>query len=70
MYRTKQQREWDNQNVIDYEIKEARESAREEERLKAIAEKKDIAKYFKNKGIDLKIIAEATGLSVEDIVAL
>lgn len=70
MYRTEQQREWVNQNVIDYEIKEAQESAREEERLKAIAEKKEIAKNFKTKGIDIKIIAEATGLSIEEIVAL
>jgi predicted transposase/invertase (TIGR01784 family) len=70
MYRTKQQREWDNQNVIDYEIKEARESAREEERLKAIAEKKEIAKILKNKGIDLEIIAEGIGFSLDEIIAL
>ena len=66
MYRTAQQRAWDNYSILDY----AKKEGREEERLKAIAEKKEIAKNFKIKGIDLNIIADATGLSMEEIIAL
>ena len=37
---------------------------------KAVKEKKEIACNLKNKGIDLKIIAEATGLSIIEIQSL
>lgn len=86
MYRTAEQRQWDNFSILDYAKKEARESGaeegreegreegwkkgREEERLKALAEKKEIAKKLKTKGIDLKIIAETTDFSIDEIIAL
>ncbi|ACU05919.1 MULTISPECIES: hypothetical protein [Pedobacter] len=59
MNRAAQKREWDYYSVL--------ESAKEE---RALAEKKSIAKNFKIKGVDLKVIADATGLSIEEIVAL
>jgi len=40
------------------------------ERAKALEEKKQIARNFKNKDIALHIIAEATGLSIKEIEAL
>lgn len=51
-----------NYSVLEY--------AKEEERLKAIAKEREIAKTLKTKGIDLKIIADATGFSIEEIDAL
>lgn len=78
MYRTKQQVEWDNQNAFDFAREEGMEQGREqgmeigreEERLKALAEKRVIAKNFRVNGIDLNIISKATGLSTEEIIAL
>lgn len=43
---------------------------RELERAKALEEKKAIALHFRNKNIDINIIAEATGLSIEEIKSL
>ena len=75
MYRTAEQRQWDNYSILDYAKKEARESGTEEGRQEglkdgAFAEKKEIAKNLKVEGIDIKIIVGATGLSIEEIVAL
>lgn len=67
MYRTAQQRAWDNKNIIDYAEEKGIEKGREEG---AIAEKKAIAKSLKTKGIDIKIIANATNLSIDEIIAL
>lgn len=61
MYRTKEDVIRDNRNVSNFAW------GREEG---AIAEKKEIAKRLKAKGIDLKIIASATELSIDEIIAL
>lgn len=72
MYRTKEQVGWDNKNTANFAggKKEGLEEGRKEERLKALAEKKVIAKNLKIKGISLEIIAGATDLSIEEIVGL
>ncbi|WP_316787956.1 Rpn family recombination-promoting nuclease/putative transposase [Pedobacter frigoris] len=71
MYRTAQQRKWDEQNVIDYAREEGIEigfeKGREEGRY---AEKMANAKNLKIQGVDIKIIAVAMGLSVDEIIAL
>lgn len=51
-------------------IEKGIEKGRQVERAKALEEKKTIALNFKNKAVDLKIIAEATGLSIEEIESL
>ncbi|TCC98874.1 hypothetical protein EZ444_05380 [Pedobacter hiemivivus] len=52
--------------LLDRRFKEGRQL----ERAKAVEEKRTIARNFKNKAIDLNIIAEATGLSLEEIKSL
>lgn len=49
---------------------EGKEKATELERARALEEKKQIARNLRNKGIDLNIIADATGLSSQEIAAL
>ncbi|RZM30419.1 MAG: hypothetical protein EOO88_00910 [Pedobacter sp.] len=60
--------------MLDYAKKEGREEGRkegrEEERLRAWAEKMVIARNLKIEGVDIKIIAEATGLSLEEVIDL
>lgn len=68
MYRTEEHVRWDENNRANFAG--GRKVGREEERLKALAKEREIAKNLKNKGIDLKIIADATGLSIEEIGAL
>ncbi len=71
MYRTAQEEEWDNQNALDFAkgkaMEEGLEKGREEERLKALTEKKEVAKNLKFKGIDIAMLVEATGFSIEYI---
>lgn len=45
----------------------AKREGREEERLKALAEKKQMARDLKTNGVDLDIISKVTGLSIEEI---
>jgi predicted transposase YdaD len=49
---------------------QGRREARNEERARAKAEKKEMAMVLKNKNVALDIIIEATGLSIEEIKAL
>ncbi|WP_256003296.1 hypothetical protein [Pedobacter deserti] len=60
--------------LLDRAEKQGEVRGAEKERAKAEAkaaqEKRDIAKHLKNKGIDIKTISEATGLSVEEIEKL
>ncbi|RZM30413.1 MAG: Rpn family recombination-promoting nuclease/putative transposase [Pedobacter sp.] len=70
MYRTAQQREWDNYSILDYAKKEGREAGLEEGRLRALAEKKEIARNLKIQGVDIKIISATMGLPIDEIVAL
>lgn len=53
--------------LLDRAKKEGIREAEIKAESKALEEKKAIAKNLKDKGIDLKIIAEATGLSLEEI---
>ncbi|MBB5436517.1 putative transposase/invertase (TIGR01784 family) [Pedobacter sp. AK017] len=48
----------------------AKNEGKAEERAKALKEKKTIARKFKNKGIDINTIAEATGLTIQEIEQL
>lgn len=65
---------WDNKNVRDYAIKEAVteavKEAREDERAKALEEKKDIANEMKKAGIPFKQIESFTKLTIEEIEKL
>ncbi|MNX89203.1 PD-(D/E)XK nuclease family transposase [compost metagenome] len=63
MYYESQKIRWDNQNALDY----AEETGIEQgEHNKAI----EIARNLKNKGIELDIIADTTGLSIQEIEKL
>ncbi len=55
----RQMRRWDNYSILDYAKKEA-----------ALAEKREIAKNLKIQGVDIKVIAKITRLSLEEVIAL
>jgi len=59
MYRTAQQRAWDNYSIIEY----AKEEGREEEKKAMVLE-------MLKSGIDITVIATCSKLSIEEIVAL
>lgn len=52
--------------LLDRRFKEGRQL----ERAKAVEEKKTIARNLKKKAVDLDVISEATGLSLEEIKSL
>jgi hypothetical protein len=56
--------------LLERREREGIEKGKEEERTKALDEKKAIARNLRNKNIDLQIIAEATNLSIEEVKAL
>ena len=66
MYDQNLKRKWDNQNVLDYAVTEARE----EERIKAFEEKKAIVREMKKDGLPLAQISKFTKLSIEEIEKL
>ena len=63
MYDSSLKYKWDNKNVLDYAVKEARE----EERKKA---QEDIAREMKKEGLPLAQISKFTKLSIEEIEKL
>jgi len=74
MYDQNLKRKWDNQNVLDYAVKEAVKKAdvkaREEERIKAFEEKKAIVREMKKDGLPFVQILKFTKLSIEEIEKL
>lgn len=74
MYNDSLKHKWDNENVMDYAVNTARSEGRAEERAKSEKEKNELARNtalkLKSNKISLKIIAEATGLSLEAVKAL
>jgi predicted transposase/invertase (TIGR01784 family) len=65
----------DNYNVLEYAKKEGREQGKLEGRKEGreegkLEERIEIARRFKQKGIDIDIIAETTGLSREELEKL
>ena len=67
--------EWDIENAKELAVREGREEGREEGRQEGREEglaegTSKVAKAMLEKGIDIKIISECTGLSEEDIRAL
>ena len=67
MYDSSMKYKWDNKNVRDYEIAEAKkEGALEGELKKAL----NIAREMKKDGIPTAQIAKFTGLSIEEIKGL
>ncbi|SMD09262.1 hypothetical protein [Pedobacter nyackensis] len=56
----------DNSKVLDF----AAAQAEINDRVKALAGKREIARKLKSKNTALEIIAETTGLSVEEIESL
>jgi hypothetical protein len=78
MYDQNLKRKWDNQNVLDYAVKEAVKEAvkkadvkaREEERIKAFEEKKAIVREMKKDGLPFVQILKFTKVSIEEIEKL
>ena len=70
MYDSSLKYKWDNQNVLDYAVKEADTKAREEEQMKALQERKAIARELKKEGLIIAFIAKTTKLSIEEIEKL
>ncbi|ACU03965.1 hypothetical protein [Pedobacter heparinus] len=56
--------------LLDRAKNEGEAKGRHAERTKSLKEKKTIARKFKNKGIDINTIAEATGLTIQEIERL
>ena len=63
MYRTAQQEEWDNQNVLDFAMKKGKEQGLEEGKKTMILE-------MLKSGIDIAVIARCSQFSIEEIAAL
>ena len=63
MYDSSLKYKWDNKNVLDYAIKEAKREGK-------VEEARAIAREFKKMGISVEDIAKGTGLSVEEIEKL
>jgi len=63
MYDSSLKYKWDNKNVLDYAIKEAKEEAE----YKKV---KEVALEFKKMGLKAEDIAKGTGLSIEEIEKL
>jgi len=63
MYDSSLKYKWDNKNVLDYAVKEARN----DERQKALKEKMDSAAKMKKDGIPAGQIAKFLSLSIEEI---
>nr|WP_226904982.1 Rpn family recombination-promoting nuclease/putative transposase [Pedobacter schmidteae] len=71
MYRTAQQRQWDYDNAIDYAREEGIEQGHERGLVKGQYSKAmEIASEMRKKGFAIKVIAEITKLSVEEITAM
>jgi predicted transposase/invertase (TIGR01784 family) len=63
MYDSSLKYKWDNKNVLDYAIKEAKQEGK-------VEEARAIAREFKKMGISNEDIAKGTGLSIEEIEKL
>ena len=74
MYNDSLKHKWDNENVMDYAIKTAKQEAREEERANSEKEKKEMsrnmARVLKKEGVAINIIVKTTKLTIEEIKAL
>lgn len=74
MYDSALKRKWDNQSVLEYAItkasEKADEKARQEERAKAEAEKRNTVIKLKLLGVPLATIAEGLGFSIEELEQL
>ena len=67
MYRTAQQEEWDNQNVLDFAMEKGKEQGLEEGLKEG---KKTMILEMVKLGIDTAVIARCSQLSIEEIAAL
>jgi predicted transposase/invertase (TIGR01784 family) len=63
MYDSNLKYKWDNKNVLDFAVKEAKREGKFEEA-------RAIAREFKKMGISIEDIAKGTGLSIEEIEKL
>jgi predicted transposase/invertase (TIGR01784 family) len=67
MYDSSMKYKWDNKNVRDYEVAEAKKEGKlEGEQKKAL----DIAGKLKKEGLSIEFIVETTGLTIEEIKKL
>ncbi|SMC68667.1 PD-(D/E)XK nuclease family transposase [Pedobacter africanus] len=71
MYNRSLKHKWDNKNVMDYPVAQAELRSKTEEEAKGRHDEAlEITTALKSKKIAIEVIAEATGLSVEEIEAL
>jgi len=63
MYDSSMKYKWDNKNVRDYEVAEAKKEAKKEQAS-------EIAGKLKKEGLSIEFIAETTGLAIEEIEKL
>lgn len=71
MYDTSLKHKWDNKNVLDYAVNEAKVEGLREGKLEGkLEEAKKIAGELKKEGLAIDFIAKTTGLSIEEIEKL
>jgi predicted transposase/invertase (TIGR01784 family) len=67
MYDSSLKHKWDNKNVLDYAVKEAKLEGKLEGKLE---EARKIARELKKEGLAVEFIAKITKLSIEQIEKL
>ncbi|HZY36758.1 MAG TPA: hypothetical protein VFE53_08930 [Mucilaginibacter sp.] len=67
MYDSSMKYKWDNKNVVDYAVEEAKKEAKQEGELEAF---RKVARKLKREGLSIEFIAETTSLSIEEIEKL
>jgi len=60
MYDSSLKHKWDNKNVLDYAVQEAKKEGKLEEAI-------EIARALKKEGLAIEFIAKTTKLSIEEI---
>ena len=67
MYNTSLKYKWDNKNVLDYAVQEAKKEGKLQGKLEEAIE---IARELKKEGLAVEFIAKTTKLSIEEIEKL
>lgn len=67
MYDSSMKYKWDNKNVLDYAVEEAKKEGKLEGKLE---EAREIARELKKEGLTVEFIAKTTKLSIEEIEKL
>jgi len=71
MYDSSMKYKWDNKNVRDYEVAEAKKEGKLEGKMEGkMEEAREIARELKKEGLPVEFIARTTKLSIEEIEQL